>query len=183
MLPERESRPGDQTGAAQRISLDKTTTSVTVTGASCSEHGTHWPCPLHGCPSCTLDVLAYDDTPLGPPVHEEDDPIFELLDALHDDQVYEQGTCQICEELVKRTGWARYPGWKCELSDCLICQEPGCARCMDTGRVCRWCRRCDEHQLETGADCERPRWSRLTLREEIYFVHSTYDRITGRWSR
>lgn len=144
-----------------------------------THHASMWPCPLHGCPDCAAPELTHGDPEAYEPPVDRSDPVWELLSDLAEHFVDNTVGCLICTEIQTRSAWSAYPGWECELSDCLHCEE--CGLCMKTGRVCRHCRRCAEHQEEMGEACERTRWSRSLLEDVTYFVHSFYNPQTRRW--
>lgn len=168
--PENErGRPGERatSGISTRTSsakievslprLSRPPTYVSLPERPGCRHDAGGDCDVHGCPYCQDEL--------------EQKPWID--------------PCATCEQLRAETFAATLdlnPAWKCELSDCLHCEDDGCGLCMNSGRVCRWCLRCPEHEEETGAQCERERWSQLHLDQVTYFVHSYYDPATGRWS-
>jgi hypothetical protein len=130
-------------------------------------------CPLHGCPDCTIENSHWD----GVDVPGE---IFWQLEELCDEYLdVDADVCELCTEIRDRAALVRYPGWRCELSDCLRCEVCE-AKCMESGEVCRNCRRCMTC-AEADGECGVPRWDPQLRREVWVAHHETYDPKTGRW--
>jgi hypothetical protein len=120
-----------------------------------SDHHDAEQCPRHGCPICLRD-----DQPAG---------ACTTCDQACDDHYDRQWPETVVDPATGHDG-----------EDCTHCTV--CDTCQGTGTVCRWCQRCTQHQTETGADCEQLRWDTFVRAERTYWVHSTFDKTTRRWS-
>jgi hypothetical protein len=179
MLPERERRLAENQTAQE---MSSTTTSTLTIPRRCAEglHAARWACPLHGCPECAGDRLAYgiDDLdtwqpPTGVPTNVED-----LLMTIAEDYL-EVGACEVCSEIRTRSGWAEHAGWECEQLDHLVCED--CSTCYLGGKVCRRCCLCLEHQ-DQSETCEVTRWDPRTEQEHLIgYSHELWNPSTGRW--
>jgi hypothetical protein len=164
----------------------------------CRKHPDHLNmrrCPMHGCPGCsTADAVGCDNC--------AELVRFAAICTYHGHKDMQRcsehgcpgcftddwggGECPDCDQQMRlqyARDWPeavvnRETGHDGE--DCCHCTV--CGKCQGTGQVCRWCQRCPEHQQEMGADCEQTRWDRFVRAERTYWVHSTFDKTTRRWS-
>lgn len=141
---------------------------------------------MHGCVHCAIDSLVYEDPENYEPPVPRDSVMWETLNDLGATYLDsgEVPGCGLCVEIRNRSGFAAFPGWECELADCLHCSI--CNLCHRTGVVCGDCGLCIEHQSLASSPlsaCAGMSWDPTLRGQREYFRHRLLDPSTGLWRR